>query len=179
MSPVYSKAQEGDTVPCRITIKTGITAAAALLLTLCGCSERAEVVTASPAVIRRRIAASDAPVLVVHAWATWCVPCRDEFPELMNVCRTYLPKGVDVLLVSADAPDETAVVRRFLQDSQSPVGTLLAADLGQAFMESLSPTWSGTLPATFLYTGGNLRDQWEGPRDFEHYADRIDLLLKD
>jgi thiol-disulfide isomerase/thioredoxin len=153
-------------------------AAATVVCLLSGCSRPPEVETASPAAIRDRIAASEAPLLLVHAWATWCGPCREEFPELMDVCQQYRPAGVDILLVSADAPDDAAAVRRFLLDHRSPVGTLVAEELDQAFIESLSPNWSGTLPATFLYAGGRLLAEWDGPRDFEHYAVQIDQLLK-
>src|SRR6185503_1294920 len=33
--------------------------------------------------------------LLVNYWATWCDPCRDEFPELVKIDTDYRPKGLD------------------------------------------------------------------------------------
>jgi thiol-disulfide isomerase/thioredoxin len=41
------------------------------------------------------------PVLV-NIWATWCVPCREEFPELESLHRDFRGRGLTVLAVSVD-----------------------------------------------------------------------------
>ncbi len=48
-------------------------------------------------------------VRVVHFWATWCVPCRKELPELL--ARAAEVDGLELLAVSVD--DDWAVVREF------------------------------------------------------------------
>ena len=40
--------------------------------------------------------------LLVNIWATWCIPCREEFPELEAIDRDYRARGVRVLAVSVD-----------------------------------------------------------------------------
>jgi cytochrome c biogenesis protein CcmG/thiol:disulfide interchange protein DsbE len=53
-------------------------------------------------------------VVVLNFWATWCPPCVDEMPSLVQLQQKMKDKGVTVLGVSVDA-DESAY-RRFLKD---------------------------------------------------------------
>ncbi|MGB2622644.1 MAG: TlpA disulfide reductase family protein, partial [Candidatus Acidiferrum sp.] len=35
--------------------------------------------------------------LLVNFWATWCEPCRDEYPMLNELAKQYAPKGLQVV----------------------------------------------------------------------------------
>jgi thiol-disulfide isomerase/thioredoxin len=142
------------------------------------CRRTPEITVVSPAAIHQAITDSEAPLLLVHAWATWCQPCREEFPEIIGIARKYRSKGLEVLLVSADDPDDLAVVQSFLHEHHSPVGSLISTKLDQAFIESLSPNWAGSLPASFFYADGKLLAEWEGKRSYEQYVEQIERLLK-
>lgn len=50
--------------------------------------------------------------LVVNLWATWCVPCVAEMPELAALARAMGPEGISVLPLSSDRGG-AEVVRRF------------------------------------------------------------------
>jgi thiol-disulfide isomerase/thioredoxin len=41
-------------------------------------------------------------VKLVHFWASWCVPCREEFPALQRLHEDYNEKGLSILAVAAD-----------------------------------------------------------------------------
>src|SRR5438309_5220857 len=49
---------------------------------------------------------SRARPLLVNFWATWCVPCREEFPDLVRIRRQYATDQLDFVLVSLDDPSE-------------------------------------------------------------------------
>jgi len=132
---------------------------------------------ATPQAIRQRVEASEAPLTIVHAWATWCDPCREEFPEVMKVLERYEERGVRLILISADEPDETELVEAFLTEHLSTIGSLVTTELSESFIEALSPTWTGALPASFFYRNGRLVKEWEGIRSFDHYSETIDALL--
>jgi cytochrome c biogenesis protein CcmG, thiol:disulfide interchange protein DsbE len=53
-------------------------------------------------------------VVVLNFWATYCVPCVEEVPSLVEMQRRMKSKGVEVVAVSVDE-DETAY-RQFVKD---------------------------------------------------------------
>jgi len=53
-------------------------------------------------------------VVVLNFWATWCPPCVEEMPSLVEMQRRFKAKGVTVLAVSVDV-DESAY-RQFVKD---------------------------------------------------------------
>src|SRR5262244_3857959 len=40
--------------------------------------------------------------LLVNFWATWCDPCRDEFPDLVKIDAQYRSLGLDFVTVSLE-----------------------------------------------------------------------------
>src|SRR5260370_38950170 len=53
------------------------------------------------------------PVLV-NFWATYCEPCRDEYPMLNELAKQYAPQGLKVIGVSMDDDGDLILMRRFL-----------------------------------------------------------------
>ncbi len=49
------------------------------------------------------------PVTLINVWATWCGPCKAEFPELQTLHTTYGPRGLRVVAISIDTDDDAAV----------------------------------------------------------------------
>ena len=50
-----------------------------------------------------RVAALKGEVVLLNVWATWCIPCRKEIPELQALHQDYSGRGLRVLGVSVDA----------------------------------------------------------------------------
>src|SRR5271169_241537 len=53
-------------------------------------------------------------VVVLNFWATWCPPCIEEMPSLVQMQQRMKAKGVTVLAVSVDVDENS--YRRFLKD---------------------------------------------------------------
>ncbi len=55
--------------------------------------------------------------VVVNKWASWCPPCRAEFPFFQ---RQALERGREVAFIGVDSNDAEADARRFLRDFPVP-----------------------------------------------------------
>src|SRR5438128_9837021 len=91
--------------------------------------------------------------LLVNYWATWCDPCREEFPDLVEIDKQYRPKDLDFIAISLDdLADLKTAVPKFLREMRAkmPVYLLNVSDPEPA-IKSVDPAWDGALPATFLY----------------------------
>jgi cytochrome c biogenesis protein CcmG/thiol:disulfide interchange protein DsbE len=65
-------------------------------------------------------------VVVLNFWATWCPPCIEEMPSLVQMQERMKPKGVTVLAVSVDADENS--YRRFLRDHNVSLLSVRDAD---------------------------------------------------
>ena len=62
----------------------------------------------------RKLSDYSGKVLVVDLWATWCGPCRQEIPHLVEVAEEYKSKGVEVLGLTTEDPETDAqLVKEF------------------------------------------------------------------
>ena len=91
--------------------------------------------------------------LLVNFWATWCEPCRDEYPMLNELAKQYGPRGLKVIGVSMDDDGDLILMRRFLE-RYKPVFPNYRKKAGteEAFRQAIFPGWNGSLPATYFYS---------------------------
>jgi len=121
---------------------------------------------------------SGANVTLVHLWATWCPPCVEEFPLVVELERKYRNQGLKVLLVSADSVNSLDAVQAFLDRHGIDYATFIKAQNDQAFIAGLGGTWQGQLPASLFFTAdGTLRTWWPGPGNRERFEQTIQPLL--
>ena len=104
--------------------------------------------------------------LLVNFWATWCDPCREEFPDLVKIDTDYRSKGLDFVAISLDdVADMKTAVPRFLrsQHARMPVYLLDVPD-PETIIQMVDTSWQGDMPATFLYDqSGNVVYKHKGP----------------
>ena len=86
-------------------------------------------------------------VLVVDLWATWCGPCQQEIPHLIEIAREYKDRGVEVLGLTREDPENTPEdVKRFSKDFNInyPIGWT------DDEMESELMRGRGAIPQTYI-----------------------------
>jgi thiol-disulfide isomerase/thioredoxin len=92
-----------------------------------------------------------AKLIVVDAWATWCGPCMENFPHLVEMHHKYADKGLVAISLSldeADKPKKVAEATAFLKSQNAVFTNLLLDETNDYSFEKFDIT---AIPAVFLY----------------------------
>ncbi len=97
----------------------------------------------------------DSKTLVVNFWATWCMPCVKELPYFEEAHAYYDGTDVEVILVSLDFDTHLdSRVIPFLEKNKIKSTVVLLDDPdANAWIDKVSPEWSGAIPATLVVRG--------------------------
>jgi cytochrome c biogenesis protein CcmG, thiol:disulfide interchange protein DsbE len=121
---------------------------------------------------RQRIEALAGYPIVVNVWASWCGPCRFEFPTLQKLSAAY---GKRVAFLGVDKQDSDAAAETFLEEA--PLSYPSYTDPDQEISGEIGATLG--LPDTAFYDRqgklvylkqGPYTDHAELRADVEHYA---------
>ena len=138
-----------------------------------------EVKTISAADLRGLLAQARGTATLVHVWATWCPPCREEFPNIVRFQKAYASHGIELILVSADASTKPEPIVDFLAKQGVAFPSYVIANPDAVFIDALCTNWTGALPGSFFFdANGKLRQWWEGKADYEQYVKAADSVLK-
>ncbi len=151
---------------------------AGLMLTPPACAQAPDLISATHTEILSAVEQNEATITVVNFWATWCVPCIEEFPAFMKLDRTLSDRGVEVIFVSTDFPDEKAAAQQFLAEQGLTERSYLKEGKTTPFVNAFHEDWTGAIPATFIYDAeGTLIEFREGKTDFESLKARVESAL--
>ncbi len=89
--------------------------------------------------------------LLVDFWATWCAPCREEFPEFETMYRMYGKRNFDLVTVSINYPDEQPGVLKVLNSEHATSTNLIMGSTDiYANLAAFDPAWNAAVPYTLL-----------------------------
>ena len=110
-------------------------------------------------------------VVVVNFWASWCIPCRQEHPVLLDAARTYEPRGVKFVGIAYnDKPEDS---KRWLDELGKSYPSLIDAGSRTAIDYGVSG-----VPETFILDKqGLVAFKKFGPITAPEITQKLDSLL--
>jgi thiol-disulfide isomerase/thioredoxin len=127
-----------------------------------------------------RIAKEKGRVVLVNFWATWCVPCREEFPDLSRLQQNYGARGLQVLGVSTDFASQAPAVEKFLTQLSPHFPNYRKKSGGddQPFIDAVESSWGGELPFSVLFArDGRKAKALSGKHTYREYEQEVLKLL--
>lgn len=109
---------------------------------------------------------------LLNVWATWCGPCRKEFPALDRLHRAYGARGLHVVGVSVDVSGSNASIQDVARELG---GTFTIARDPDGVIEERFRTIG--VPETFLLSGDG-RLLWKQLGDLTPRVDSLEALIQ-
>ena len=117
--------------------------------------EPAALATISAADVRKLVANDSNKLRLINVWATWCGPCREEFPHFVEMHRMYRKRDFELITISADVPEKQADALSFLQEQHASAKNFLFQGKNEyELAEAVDAQWQGALPYTLLVAPG-------------------------
>lgn len=123
---------------------------------------------------------SAASTVLVNVWATWCRPCVEELPMILDLKNEYPATDLELYLVSVDWLDQREMAKTFLEDKGVSGVSFIKNQDDNEFIDALWPKWTGAVPFTLIYSRnqGEVVDFWEGKKSREHFVSAIERVLQ-
>ncbi len=114
-------------------------------------------------------------VVFINFWASWCPPCRAEFPSIQKFYNQY-KSNKDLVFLTVNLDEKPAVGKMYLEKEQFTVPFLVPEG-------SIPPSFfNGSLPTTVvLDKSGKIRMHHAGMADYskDSFYEEIDQLLNE
>lgn len=120
-------------------------------------------------------------VLLLNLWATWCVPCREEFPDLVKLSANFKNKNLEVVGISIDYPEEVDFkIIPFLKKLNVNFKNYVNGfEKDEQLIDMIDAKWNGALPATVIYDEkGKKAAFFEGKKSYDEFVNQINLVQK-
>ena len=125
--------------------------------------------------IRNLIKNNPDKLLLINVWATWCGPCVNEFPSLVEINRMYRLRDFQFISISADDPSKKYNALKMLQGFHAAnTNYIFNTDDKYQLIDAVDPKWDGALPYTMLVEpDGKIVYSKQGPIDPQELKTKV------
>ena len=141
-----------------------------------GTSELIEV--ADAAALVESVAGLGKEAVVLNFWATWCGPCKAEFPAFVRYDAEHAGDGVEVRFVSVDDASALPDVRAFLDEHGVTEPSYIYTGTTDVTSQ-LNPNVGGAIPITMILDGqGVVKYTTVGMMSFDELEAQVDAVRR-
>jgi thiol-disulfide isomerase/thioredoxin len=138
----------------------------------------------TPAQLKDVIAANKGKVVYLNFFATYCVPCQAEFPDIIKLQKIYGSQGLQVIEVSMNDhtdPSDIAAMTKYVNQTKPPFEVYIASTVEDSFYSGVDPKWEKdgeALPMTTIFDrNGNPAHYYEKALNFQQMEQDVKPLL--
>ena len=138
----------------------------------------------TPDQLKDVIAANKGKVVYLNFFATYCVPCRSEFPDIVKLQKELGSQGLQVIEVSMNDhtdPSDNAAMKKYLEQMQPTFPVYIASSVEDAFYSAVNPKWEKdgeALPMTTIFDrDGNPVHYYEKALNLQQMEQDVKPLL--
>ncbi len=120
-------------------------------------------------------------VVFVNFWATWCEPCRQEYPDLVRLQKALSARGLQIFGISTDFASALPAAEKFLAEQKPTFPNYHKKSGGddQDFINAIDEGWGGELPFSVLYDRTGMKSRTlSGKHSYKDYENEVLRLLK-
>lgn len=103
----------------------------------------------------------DSPVVILNFWASWCKPCLEEFPSLVQLRKQFKPHELTVIAINNDEEDQEMNMSKIIKEFDLDF-IHIADSEGQLINKFLI----SALPMSIIYKNGKVHSVSQGRKDF-------------
>jgi thiol-disulfide isomerase/thioredoxin len=120
-------------------------------------------------------------VVVVDNWATWCAPCIERFPAMMELARTWAPAGVTFVTLSLDDRDDPETVGKVTEFLASQDARLPNFLMDEIIPDAFDQLGLLGIPAVFVYdASGTMTHRLTGDDPNEQFTEAdVDAAIRE
>ena len=138
----------------------------------------------TPQQLKGLISANKGKVVYLNFFATYCVPCQAEFPDIVKLQKAYGSQGLQVVEVSMNDhtdPSDIAAMTKYVSQTKPPFPIYIASAVDDSFYSGVDPKWEKdgeALPMTTIYDrNGNPVHYYEKALNFQQMEQDVKPLL--
>ena len=94
------------------------------------------------------VAAHKGKIVVVDFWATFCIPCKKEFPNLVKIHNEQGSAGVVCMSVTVDDPEDSDKALKFLKQQKAAFANFLLDEPAEAYQKRFG---FGAVPCVLVF----------------------------
>ena len=104
-----------------------------------------------------------APVVIYNFWASWCIPCLQEMPSMIELKKKYADDQMQIVSINTDEDDQRANIGKTMKKMNVQGEFLVVPDTAAQIVNQFKIS---AIPVTIIFRYGKVVHFSNGPMDF-------------